>query len=133
MIEDRGISPIFDISKWQQFPCLKWQHLFGSMLAHCSKRLSEFPQFLSTPVAVSTPMLSQCNFLTTDQLKGVWFRNMFRKPFQRSVRKYIQCIPRLTVQSHSWSYGQDFWTPMQANINESKRKMSNIMSNQYYQ
>ena len=41
------------------------------MLAHSSQRLSKFPQFLSIPVAVSTSMLSQCNFLTVDQLKGV--------------------------------------------------------------
>lgn len=78
MIEGKSISPIFYISKWWQFPYLKWQHLLGSMLAHSSQRLSEFSQFLSTSVTVSTPMLSQSNFLTVDQSSRVWLPKDFR-------------------------------------------------------
>lgn len=78
MIEGKDISPIFYISKWWQFPCLTWQHLLGSMLTQSSQWLSEFPEFLSTPVTVSTPMLSQSNFLTIDQSRGVWLPEDFR-------------------------------------------------------
>ena len=59
------------------------------MLAHSSQRLSEFPQFLSTPVVVSTPMLSQSNFLTIDQSRGFWLPEDFRELFGNVVNVFL--------------------------------------------